>query len=99
MQTTKWQKCVPILRFRRAAIVVLAARRMQQGFQPTQDFGVISSEPQLLTQLRFGLFATLTKYDLIQLHSTRLLAANLQQGIQNILGTVLGLIVCEAYEA
>lgn len=86
MQTAKWKNSTPILRFRKIVIVVLAAKRLTQKFQPFQDFGIISSEPHLVTHLRLGLFSVLSKYDMIQLYSTRLLAANLQQGIQNTLG-------------
>lgn len=50
------------------------------------DFVTASYAPSLCSQLRSGLQAILTKSDAIQLYSTKLLAGNVQEGIQAILG-------------
>ena len=84
----KWSKSRHLLRFRRAAIVILAARRLR--LLPLEakggEFAVISVSPPLSCLLRYGLLSILTKTDAIQFYSTKLLAGNVQQGIQNLLG-------------
>lgn len=84
-KTERWQKASRILRFRKAVIAVLALNRLKNHSQKPDDSFSYPLDSRLANELRSGLIRVLTRTDAVQLYSTKLLAGNINQGIQTLL--------------